>query len=131
MYRNSLLWRIIYIIWPPFIRLFEFIGFHKGRQPHAVGFLKPGVSLDEARRFLESKGYEHCILAWRDAGEILGHRLVHRKVFQYHVRIFKDGEVRAHYEYSLEGNPIKHVLETVLDAETPYFKTLLGPILKS
>lgn len=80
---------------------------------------------------LTEKGYEEAIIAWCDPGEVLSMRKIHNEIYQYHVRLFIDGEIRAHYEYSPESKPIEHIRETFFKPETEFFKNLLGGYLIS
>lgn len=57
-------------------------------------------------------------------------RKTHDKIFQYHIRLFEDREVRGHYEYSSEGNPFAHVNESTFEKRTNYFKELLNGFIE-
>jgi len=52
------------------------------------------------------------------------------KEFQYHIRLFKDKEIRAHYEYSPEAHPITHCFCVHQEAKKEYFKKLLNEYLE-
>ncbi len=119
------IWKIVYIIWPPVLRLLEKLKFHRGRQPWVLGFLKKHHKIDHVKSHLKNHGFEESILTWRDDGEILNMRKVVNHKYQYHVRVFHDYEIRAHYEYSSEGAPIKHCLEECFVPEREYFTDLL------
>lgn len=106
-----------YIIWRcytpfhPFVRdLLLAVGVlsHSGRQPFLIGKIAQGVSIQDFVAFLIERGYGNHFIAWRDDGEILGLRFVESFKHQYHIRIFNDGEVRGHYEYTPEYRPILH-----------------------
>lgn len=47
--------------------------------------------------------------------------------YQYHVRLFKDSEVRGHYEFAAETNPIKHLREIGMVTGEDYLTPLLTP----
>lgn len=99
--------------------------YHKGRQRYAIGRLAPGKTTAELQNYLHAQGFEHCLLAWVDEGEILSLRKVDQEVFHYHLRVFKDEEIRGHYEYMGEHYAIRHVLEWGLESRTEEFKHML------
>ena len=120
----------MYIIYPSvrdavlFLRLWS----HTGRQEYHVAYVKDGVTLEEVRGILDSCGYEHSICSWIDDGEVLSMRKIEGK-FQYHLRLFEDGELRGHYEYAPEFGPIKHLIETVFEPREKYFKEIFVEVL--
>ncbi len=84
---------------------------HDTRQNFLLGRLAPDRSAKEFASFLISQGYGNHFIAWKDKGEILGLRRVKDFSRQYHIRLFEDGEVRGHYEYTPECYPILHMRE--------------------
>lgn len=74
---------------------------------------------------LSGKGYTKSILAWKDTGEILNMRLLDKEKFQYHIRLFSDGQIRAHHEFSPEANPWAHIKAKRFERENSYFENLL------
>ncbi len=123
-------WPIIYMIYPPFLRILEKFGIHNTKQDYHLGFLKENTDINQVKKRLESLEFEHAILAWRDRNEVLSMRKIHKKIFQYHIRAYSDGEVRAHYEYSSEGAPLKHILEKRFTLEHDFFKQVLDDYLR-
>ena len=81
---------------------------HEGRQNFLLGHLAPGKKIKDFTSFLIERGYGNHFIAWKDDGEVVGLRYVENFVYQYHIRIFKDGEVRGHYEYTPECHPWWH-----------------------
>lgn len=126
---EELFWQSVYRVYPPVLRALERAGVHAVRQEFLIGRLRPQIEPAELASHLKSKGFEPAILAWRDPGEILGVRKLERKVFQYHLRLFSDGELRGHYEHSSEGNPWAHVTGRGFEARDEYFRQLLGAYL--
>jgi hypothetical protein len=57
-------------------------------------------------------------------------RKVKDSVFQYHIRLHNDREIRAHYEYSSEGNPVGHIFEKVFEEQRDYFTQILKEYLE-
>jgi hypothetical protein len=81
---------------------------HHGRQPFLIGHIRAGHTLKEVIAHLHARGYAKYQVAWKDDGEVASLRRVDHFTHQYHVRIFNDGEIRAHYEYTPEYAPLKH-----------------------
>jgi len=108
---------------------------HTGRQEYHIGWLSSDYSKEDLLLILRNNGFEHNILAWIDDDEVLSERrrFEKGKRFQYHIRLFKDGELRGHQEISPESSPIKHSLDHVtkdffLPADD-FFNALLGDLL--
>lgn len=106
-----------------FINRFE--GGHKGRQPFLMGTIDPSRSVSDLSLFLVEKGYANHFVAWKDAGELVSLRKTVGFEYQYHLRIFKDGEVRCHYEYTPECHPYLHMLQRGFESRTKEFQELL------
>jgi len=107
----------------------ERLGFHEFRQKFFLGHLNSNYNKASLAGMLSDNGFEKAVIAWQDPGEILSMRKIHNGIYQYHVRLFIDGEIRAHYEYSPESHPIDHVMEVYFKPETEYFINLLGNYL--
>lgn len=129
MEQLTFFWNIMYRVWPPCVRAVECFGFHNFRQKFLLGRLNANYNKENLRMFLAQNGFEPALLAWQDPGEVLSMRKVDKEIFQYHVRLFIDGEIRAHYEYTPESHPLDHVFEARFDPETEYFTQLLGAYL--
>lgn len=126
---TSLFWELIYRI-HPIARSFVLntgLMKHSGRQPYLIGTLKSEISTEELFNYLKTQGYEHNRIAWVDEGEVLSIRKING-IYQYHIRVHDNGEVRAHYEYAPESRPIRHILDQVID-QSGYFIELLGRFL--
>jgi hypothetical protein len=115
----------VYHYWPKFVALVQSLGVHQFRQKYVIGFLRGDKTAEDFARHLRSKGYTKAYMAWKDKGEILSLRKIIRKNFQYHIRLFKDGEVRGHYEYTAEANPLGHFYEVVFTDPKDYFEHLM------
>ncbi len=81
---------------------------HSGRQRFPIGKIVPGYTIKDIIDFLISQGYGNHFIAWKDDGEVVSLRRVAGFSHQYHIRIFEDGEIRGHYEYTPECYPILH-----------------------
>jgi hypothetical protein len=99
---------------------------HVGRQEFLLGHVHPEVSFQDITEHLVAHGFGAHSVAWKDDGEILSLRRVLDFEFQYHLRLFEDGEIRGHFEYTPECYPIRHLNEEILEPRTDYFLEILG-----
>lgn len=129
MKKSKFFWKVVYFFWPPLIRCIETLGFHDFRQKYLLGRLNYSYDKNDLVTFLSSNGFETARIAWHDPGEVLSMRRLDKDVFQYHIRLFADGEIRAHYEYSPESHPVGHVFEKHFKPETEFYKNLLSKYL--
>jgi hypothetical protein len=121
--------KFIYRFWPYVLRTFEFF-FHHHRQDFLIGHLSPKKTAKELQEYLKKEGYELGIIALKDPGEILNMRKREGGEFQYHLRLYKDREIRTHYEYAAEAHPITHCFKVKHEAKTEHFKALLKGYLE-
>jgi hypothetical protein len=84
---------------------------HEGRQRFLFGKLASGKKVEDFLKFLEAKGFGNHFVAWKDDGQLISLRRPDGFDYQYHLRIFKDGEIRGHYEYTPESHPYWHFIE--------------------
>lgn len=98
-----------------------------GRQPYIVGRLKRGINFDKIKKRLEMFGFEKPKLEWRDLGQIFSARLMEGD-WQYHLRIFKDGEVRGHLELAPK-HPLRHITARTRQPCPSFFLILLNEFL--
>lgn len=98
---------------------------HSGRQNYLLGTIVPGKTVQELVSFLISRGYGNHFVAWKDDGELVGLRYAESFERQYHLRIFADGEVRGHYEYTTEHRPVRHYRAIGQEARREEFLDLL------
>lgn len=102
---------------------------HSGRQNFLVGKISQAHSMKDVIDFLISQGYGNHFIAWKDDGEVVSLRRVVGFSHQYHIRIFEDGEVRGHYEYTPECYPILHYKAVdQKDCREEFLKLLEGKI---
>lgn len=99
---------------------------HEERQPYLLGHIAPHLSLEDFIMRLISLGFANHFVAWQDKDEIASLRLVHDFVYQYHIRVFSDGEVRAHYEYTPECYPLSHLKRIDMEPRREEFLRMLG-----
>ena len=111
----------------PLKDLLHFLGIIKGhRQRFHLGWVRPDRTIGDFLDFLKEKGFRSGFRAWSDSGQELSLRKVVDNFFQYHLRIFHDGEVRGHYEKTPEDFPIAHFLEWGLESRRPDFLAIIG-----
>ena len=79
------------------------------RQNFLLGTLHPEREIRHLAEYLIARGYRTHHVAWRDPDQSLSLRLVVDFEWQYHMRIYSDGEVRGHYELTPESYPWKHL----------------------
>lgn len=84
---------------------------NRGRQPFLLGTIASHSTIEKFVAHLVGKGFAYHRVAWVDEGEVVSLRLVKNFIYQYHIRVFEDGEVRGHYEYTPECYPLLHILE--------------------
>jgi hypothetical protein len=82
---------------------------HKGRQNYLLGHLAPGRTVEDFVQYLGTKHFLNHFVALKDDDEAISVRRPVDFEYQYHLRIFKDGEVRGHYEYTSESHPKWHL----------------------
>lgn len=134
VYPDSLVHRIKYYFWyyytpyHPTVRdgvIALSIIKNRGRQPFLLGKIAPHLSIEEFVSFLVENGYGYHRVAWEDEGEVVSLRKVNDFAFQYHLRIFEDGEVRGHYEYTPECYPLLHLWDVGREDRRQEFLELL------
>jgi hypothetical protein len=99
----------------------------KGRQPYHIGWLAPGKTLEELENHLHLQwGFGNHFIAWQDEDQVLSWRKLESFDYQYHLRVFSDGEIRGHYEYTPESKPLAHFAEAGEQAHLDEFQKFLG-----
>ena len=100
-----------------------------GRQQFALGWLAPGKSFDDFLEHLAPHGFENHFIAWQDGGQVISIRKIIDYRFQYHIRLFADGEIRGHYEYTPECRPFAHLTEKLFEPRREEFFAFLGDLV--
>lgn len=123
------IWYALYPIWPQIEHFFLFIHGNR-RQPYKLGWLVEGETLATLKTHLASKwGFGNHFVAWEDKGQVLSWRKLDGFENQYHLRVFRDGEIRGHYEYTPESTALMHLMRARYEARTKEFIKFLGPFL--
>lgn len=99
---------------------------HEGRQNWVIGTIAPGRTVDDFARYLHAKDFWNNFIAWTDDGQIISLRKLVGFEWQYHLRIFRDGEVRGHYEYTPESHPAWHLNEKDMQERREDFLRFVG-----
>lgn len=121
------IWRVITPIHPYVRDILLSLGiiYHSGRQRYSLGFIAPHSSVKKLVTHLVSNGYGNHFVAWVDDGELISLRYTVDFRHQYHIRIFSDWEVRAHFEYTPECHPLLHMREEDVEHRREEFLALL------
>lgn len=109
------MWDFIYLFFLPVRRFLLQIGLiwhKKGRQKYHIGWLAPGKNLKGLKEHLHSKwGFGNHFIAWIDEDQVLSWRKLTDFQDQYHLRVYKDGEICGHFEFTPESHPFAHLEE--------------------
>lgn len=112
---KKFIWYELYPVFPWFqqhLLKWHLIWHEKGRQPYHIGWLAPGKKLEDLEQYLHTRwGFGNHFIAWHDDGQVLSWRKLTSFDYQYHLRVFKDGEIRGHFEYTPESKPLGHFEE--------------------
>ncbi|MEI6660117.1 MAG: hypothetical protein WCK91_01685 [bacterium] len=123
-------WHEVYKFFPWAQRLLlklHIIWHNPGRQQYHIGWLAPGKTLQDLEKHLHEKwGFGNHFVAWTDSDQVLSWRKFENFDYQYHIRVFSDGEIRGHHEYTPESKPLAHFDEVGEDAHMEQFKKYLG-----
>jgi len=124
------IWRHLYKIFPwmqKHLLKWHLMWHEKGRQPYHIGWLAPEKTLGELEKHLHNEwGFGNHFVAWKDNGQVLSWRKLENFDDQYHIRVFRDGEIRGHYEYTPEYRPLEHFVEVNEQERADEFKKFLG-----
>lgn len=109
------IWRFFYRFFPTFQRAFLRWGvihhIESGRTYH-VGWVARGVTLAQLKKHLHTEwGFGNNFVAWMEDGQVLSWRKLVSFQEQYHLRVFSDGEICGHLEFTPEAHPLKHLKE--------------------
>ncbi len=109
------IWRNIYNVFPKIQKglLKTGIVWHdQERQKYHIGWVAEGKTLEDLKKHLHEKwGFGNHFVAWTDPGQVLSWRKLANFREQYHLRVFEDGEIRGHFEYTPEAHPFDHFKE--------------------
>jgi hypothetical protein len=124
-------WKFIYPVFPHIERYFLF-AHKKNRQRFHIGWLPEGKTLHQMMDHLSTHyGFGNHFVAWEDTDQVLSWRKLVGFEYQYHLRVFADGEIRGHYERTPEASPVDHFLEKGEQAKIKDFLRFLGPYVSS
>jgi len=123
------IWRFIYKFFLPlraFLLKIGIVWHKKGRQKYHLGWLPPGKTLAELKNHLHKKwGFGNHFIAWIDEDQVLSWRKLTDFQDQYHLRVYKDGEICGHFEFTPEAHPLEHLEEKgEIDKKEDFLKFL-------
>ena len=129
------MWDFIYTFFLPvrkFLLSKGIIWHRKGRQKYHIGWLAPGKTLEELKLHLHTKwGFGNHFIAWIDENQVLSWRKLTDFEDQYHLRIYKDGEICGHFEFTPEAHPLEHMEEKgEMNKKEDFLKFLDGFIVQ-
>ncbi|MFA5791778.1 MAG: hypothetical protein WC884_01950 [Candidatus Paceibacterota bacterium] len=108
-------WDFIYGFFLPirsFLLRIGIIWHKKGRQKYHVGWLAKGKTLEGLKKHLHKEwGFGNHFIAWVDEDQVLSWRKLMDFQDQYHLRVYKDGEICGHFEFTPEAHPVEHLEE--------------------
>ncbi len=108
-------WRFIYRFFPTVQKAllrWHIIHHNEMRQPYHVAWLAEGITLEDLKAYLHTKwGFGNHFVAWTDKDQVLSWRKLLDFNTQYHLRVFADGEIRGHVEFTPEAHPLEHMEE--------------------
>ena len=127
-YLKKILWWIINPFFPIGRNISKFLGYkpYPKRQEYHLGWLAPGRTMGGFNQYLLNQGFEKNRIAWIDDEELISLRLRENFRYQYHVRLFADGEIRGHYELTPEYSPLDHLHDKDTSERKEEFKKILG-----
>ncbi len=109
------IWDFIYKFFLPFRKFLLKTGLiwhKKGRQKYHIGWLSSGKTLEGLKKHLHDKwGFGNHFIAWIDEEQVLSWRKLTDFSDQYHLRVYEDGEICGHYEFTPEAHPVEHIEE--------------------
>jgi len=117
-------WSALYGVFP-WIEHNLLIFHEKKRQRFHIGWLHPSKSLKDLKEYLSKEGFGNHFVAWEDSDQVLSWRKHASFDMQYHLRVYNDGEIRGHYEYTPESAPIRHFFENGETARRKDFEGFL------
>lgn len=127
---KSKIWHLLYYgfpWWQKHLVEWRVVWHDKERQKFHLGWLAPGKTLEGLEKHLHEKwGFGNHFVAWVDTGQVLSWRKLTDFDHQYHIRVFKDGEIRGHFEYTPESKPFDHFTEVDEESRINEFKKFLG-----
>jgi hypothetical protein len=132
---RQFIWAFLKPFWPFFRWTSIKMGFVTQipeRQRFHLGYLKKGISFGEFAAFLKKNEFEFQRMAFIDPDEFFGMRRLDDKdpTYQYHVRAYKDMEIRGHYERTPEDFPIDHLNEVGLVDRADEFFSYFGDFVE-
>jgi len=124
-------WKLIEPIFPTIRDIWVGLGFmeHNIRQPYLLGRLKNGLNELDFRQLLKTAGFDNDYIGWIDPDEVVNMRKIVDTIYQYHVRLFSDGAIHGHHEYTPESHPFRHLFDIGMSEAKSFLTPLLEEIM--
>jgi len=127
------IWKIIYRFFVPTQRnllKLNIIRHSNERQRYHLGWLSSGKTLEGLKAHLSKNwGFGNHFIAWVDEGQVLSWRKLPDFHHQYHLRVFENGEIRGHFEFTPEAHPISHLMAKLEEEKKEDFLKFLGDFI--
>ena len=108
-------WDFVYAFFLPvrkFLLKIGIIWHKKGRQKISYRMAYSWQDIRWIKKHLHDKwGFGNHFIAWIDQDQVLSWRKLTDFEDQYHLRIYKDGEICGHFEFTPEAHPLEHLEE--------------------
>ena len=127
--QQALWWGVIeplFIFGRHFFTLMRRVFMNWERQEFPLGWIAPHKDIHDLVLHLRTHGFRGFRCSWQDPGQKVNLRRRDTFHSQYHIRIFEDGEIRAHYEKSPEAHPFDHLFGHGLETRREEFLKIFG-----
>ena len=122
------MWRLVRPMFPALRGAFTSMGL--GHPPKKrdffIGHLAANRTAVDLEDHLVRQGFEQDPIAWKEEGEVMSLRRRVSFEYQYHIRLFDDGELCGHFELTVESNPRAHLAEKEFYDKKAEFLEFLG-----
>ncbi|MEK7572652.1 MAG: hypothetical protein AAB493_02245 [Patescibacteria group bacterium] len=127
------IWKMIYWVFVPTQRnllKLNIIRHDNKRQRYHLGWLTSSKTLNELKAHLSKNwGFGNHFISWVDEGQVLSWRKLPDFHHQYHLRVFEDGEIKGHFEFTPEARPISHLKAKLEEERKEEFFKFLGDFI--
>lgn len=129
---RAFVWKYLSLAFPRLRKTFWFLRVlrYNGREEYLLWKLNKSLDINTLKEELEVIGFHEYAVARIDIGEVLGMRKNDWFEYQYHIRIFDDGEVRGHYEFTPEYAWFRHFFDFYKVEKKEEFMWMIGHLLK-
>lgn len=118
----------------PLFPFFQWISLLFRKKPVRGNFLlgnvRTSMSFEMVEEVLKKEGFFPNRIAYKEPGQVLSMRCLDAENpdYQYHIRIFDDGEIRGHHETTPSDHPVKHLRQKELTHKPEKFSVWIKDI---